>query len=158
MIRTVLVAVCLLATAGCSLHRGGAAVPPQPEASKIRVFVFTQPRPTPNPDGDQIRREQTTALVTEYLGDKKSLTLVDTRERADVIVEVLSAASALKPQLPAPFDPNAVPVNVTAAGQTARLTQSQRGLDRAAYEVAQDIERWIKANKAKIVAARPPAK
>jgi hypothetical protein len=160
MIRTALVAVCLFFTAGFASQgaASGQAKAPDADTTKIRVRVSTAAPQTRVPTGDEVLRQRLLAAISDALKGKKDLVLVAAGAPADVTVDVLSPVSLFVPGAAAQFDDKAVPVDVRAAGQTTRIVKSGHDRTHSAAEVAKEIDRWIQANRSKVIAARPPAK
>jgi hypothetical protein len=161
MKRTAVAAICVFLAGGCVLHRGagGAATSAQPvDAGKVRMFVSTETTRGLIASGDEVLRQRTVAVLADSLRGRKGLAVVNDRARADVVVDVHSPASLFVPGSRAKFDDQAVPVDVRAAGQTTRITESGFDRTRTIKSVAKDIERWIQANYSKIIAARQPAR
>jgi hypothetical protein len=102
-------------------------------------------------------RERAADVLRDQLRDKKDLAVVDARSQAAVTVQVWSAASTFSPMANnAHYDPNAIPVDVTAAGRTTRITVSHMGEERTLHQLASRIDRWVRENRAAIL-GRPPA-
>lgn len=122
---------------------------------RIAVYVFTDQQ-SRIPTVDEANRQETARTLEHYLSGRKNLLLTENGDLADVRVRVFSAVELFSPREidQKPFDERAVTVEVSGGGTATRYTESALNPKRTVHKLADRIERWIEANRAKILAER----
>jgi hypothetical protein len=150
-----------------------AQAPKQGPPQLIRLYVFTNIPPKADKEkeketeeSDLKERVQATQDITNWLKDKKKKTIsvVDTKDAADVVVEVMAVqhapgmtlAERTAGYLHGPrYDTWTVRARVTAGTFSNELAKQGQFPALAAEMVADDVEKWTKDNREALVAARP---
>lgn len=137
------------------------------QGDRIRVYVSTAQPAGGFVDQDSKHRETTKKeLASELKGKKKTIEVVDTAERADILIEVKSAGyadGAIETRAnvlgggvsSSPKKEYRAVVSLTVGEYSTDMTV-QRGAfsTLAASRLADDIEKWIKDNRERVLAAR----
>ncbi len=161
MTRIALVAVLAVSLTGCLFHsrKPQPNVPSSvaaPDASKVAIYVFTTPPADFRlPTLDERSRTEATSELKNRLRGKKDLAVVDARQQADVVVQLISPVQLFTPLKPTNFDDRQFIADIAAAGKTVRLSAARGDEGRTIYSLAKSIDKWVKANRAGIVGARP---
>jgi hypothetical protein len=137
----------------------------------IRLYVFTTVPPKSDKEkeseeSDLKERIQAVQDITNWLKDKrkKTISIVDTKDAADVVVEVMAVqhapgmtlAERTAGYLHGPrYDTWTVRAKVSAGTFTTEVGKQGQFPALAAEMVADDVEKWAKDNRDNLVAARP---
>jgi len=147
-------------------HAGQA---PPPET--VRLYIFTAPAP---PATSQAQKEETDLKerlqavqdMSKWLRDKRkqTVTIVDRREAADAVVEVvavqhapgMSLAERTAGYLHGPrYDMWTVRVKVTAGTFSNEVARQGQFPLLAAEGAADNVDHWARTNRNQLIAARP---
>jgi len=161
---------------GVGLQSPAAPAPPDPQL--IRVHVQTDEAGIP--EELAARRDSVRHLAAAIAGQKKGkvMAIVDSADRADVVVEVVDRGVRVpkvviglggmgsQPGRPTPLPPptRAVQLRVTTGlandgdpvelTNKNRATESEAGWKSAAEDLAKQVEKWVADNRAAILAVR----
>jgi hypothetical protein len=149
----------VLALLGCAAAALTAQANPLP-----RVYVFTDK--DSNDGALKDREESVKDLQAAFAGRKKVLSLADSEERSDVVVEVLERATTVPkfrigispspsrvPGVDPPMRAAVLRVKVTRGEHTVEFRnkntpfENPHGWDAAADDVVKQIEKWMLAKK-----------
>ncbi len=136
-------------------------------SDRVAIYVFAQPSATGFTDVNQQQRAQSVADLTRELSKKKTLTVVDDPDRADLQIEVLE--NTLKAtgniQLRGVWSTakaeriTAVHVALRVANYALEIEGRDKRPKRAAAAVADHVVKWVKDNRAALTpAAQSPAR
>jgi hypothetical protein len=166
---TWMVSLFLASWAGAGLSTAG--TPQQAPPQLIRLYVFTAGPPPSARAGeseatDLKERIDATQDISAWLKNKrkKTISVVDKKDSADAIVEVVAVQHApgmtlterTAGYLHGPrFDTWTVRARVTAGTFTNDVTHQGQFPALAAELVADDIEKWTRDNSDRLIAARP---
>jgi hypothetical protein len=84
-----IVVLLLIAWAGGPAPRHATLQSPDRSSTSVRVYVFTEVATAASPTADDTERLEAVADMREALKRKKGITLVDDREQANVLLEVM---------------------------------------------------------------------
>ena len=147
-----------------------AAPVPAVAQERISVYVHTPQAAGRSVDQTTKRRIEAANRLRDYLHKKKTIAIVDSKEAADVVVQLVFAG-------PAPGDTFQIKPNISGQGVTgehatefkalARLTFNDDSfpIDRQSVSqnlavrlVADDVEKWVRNNRDRVLESRKQRK
>ena len=132
----------------------------------IRVYVFTAPPEGRVVDEETKQRVKATSILATHLGNrKKTITVVDSKKEADVVVQVIiSRPVAGDHQLGPDLLSGRMTITKTtefltlvkvSVGDVTRMISRQSVTDAVSTRlVADDLEKWIRENRERVLKSR----
>jgi len=131
----------------------------------ITVYVFTSAPASGFVDEASKHRADATKELTDKLRKKKSITVVEMREGADVVVEVKSAAIAagalhsrvnplgggIKTSAQKEYH---IETSLSVGDYSTPITAQATFTSIATGKIADDVEKWVKENRDRVLAVR----
>ena len=123
-------------------------------SAPIPIHVFTQVDPSKDTDPGQRQRLQSVADLRKGLGKKKSFKVVDAREAAALVLEVLenSRNDTTGPQTTGPRQEGwpVVHVAIRFGDYSSEIKGSGKRWTWAADAITDTVDQWVKENRAQL--------
>ena len=136
------------------------ALPWQPPAP-VSIYVFTKTDPSGFTDVNQRQRSDTVVDLRRSLGERKAFSVVDSRDAADVVVEVLERGKKDTGNQTYGFGmirketKRAVHVDLRVGDYSLEMESRGGKWSQMATSITKAIEKWVKENRALLDQRRP---